>query len=296
MNKKDWYKVGGMLVLPIAADQFFKWLFALWLGGKEMMLGPIGLSIKQKTLNLAGQFNITEYIAVVSSFGFCVFFLFLFFVLNAVITQKALGLRLSAALFTAGMLSDAGDVLFRGGVVNWIKLMGLQINFSDIYIFAGALLTLFFCIKDRAVLFRKHNLRKKMFVEKDQYIFCFYTLAFWLFLNSAFYIFFFSFIKIIFNHFVTASPILQSQIVSIFSVLFFILSACFLLIMIAFAVYLSNKIYGPVYAFKKYIKDIFLNGHDQRPFKLRKGDHFKDLPDLIQSLRSKYLEKEEKDK
>ena len=291
MNKKDWYMVTGMLIVPVLLDQLLKQLFARLPAGWEAMLGPVGLSVNQETMALSNQFNIAEYITVVSSFSFSLFFLFLFFVLNTVLTHKIMGFRLSCALFTAGMLGDGLDTAFRGGAFNWIQCFGLNINLTDIYIVVGSLLTLFFCIKNRALLFRKDNVRKKMFIEKDQYRFCFYMLFCWLLLNCALYIFFFSFIKIIFNHFVTVSPILQNQIMSIFSLLFCILSLCFLLIMSAFSIYLSNKIYGPVYAFKKYIKDVFLSGEAERPFKLRHGDHFKDLPDLVSKMQAKYLEK-----
>ena len=291
MNKKDWCMVTGMLILPVLLDQMLKQLFARLPNGSEMMLGPVGVAINQEQAALSSSFNIAEYITVVSSFSFSIFFLFLFFVLNTALPHKVMGFRLSCAFFTAGLLGDGVDTLFRGGGFNWIKLFGLSMNLTDIYIVVGTVLTVFFCIKNRALLFRKNNVRKKMFIEKDQYRFCFYTLFCWLFLNCALYIFFYSFIKIIFKHFVTVAPVLQSQIMSVFSLLFCILSLCFLLIMSAFSIYLSNKIYGPVYAFKKYIKDIFLNGEADRPFHLREGDHFKDLPDLISKMRAKYLEK-----
>ena len=205
-----------------------------------------------------------------------------------------MGFRVGIAFFIAGMLGDSIDMIFRGASQNWIKLFNAYVNLTDVYILIGIVLTVFFCIRDRSILFRKHNLRKKMLVEKDQTIFCFHILFSYLLFIGASFIFFLSFIKVIFNHFVQISPDLQSQLIRVFFVLFSILSICFLLIMVAFSLYLSNKIYGPVYAFKKYIRDVFLSGLPVRPFKLREGDHFSDIPDLVDQLQSKYI-KEEKE-
>ena len=292
MSKKDWIIIVGVLVLPIALDQVFKTVVAMALeGGKQVMLGPIGFIVHQNPIVFMEQFNIIQYISAISPFGFSVFFFFLFFVLNMILVQRLMGLRIGVALFVAGMAGESMDIIFREGVLNWIYLLNIHFNLSDVYIFTGVILTLFFCFKDYSLIFQKNNLRSKMLIEKDQYKFCWQVLLPYLLLICAYFVFSISFIKIVINRFVSDGAVLQSNIVTIFLILFCILSLCFLFIALTWTVYLSNKIYGPVYAFKKYIKDVLLNGEKDRPFKLRKGDFFTDLPDLSQKLKDKYKDK-----
>ena len=296
MNKKEWYTlIVGALALPVLIDQLTKWIALLLLSESIPTSELIGFGIYKEALILSGQFNISQYVKIVSSFGFSMLFLLLFFVLNLMLVQRVIGFRVGIAVFVAGMIGESIDMIFYGASQNWVKLFNAYVNLTDLYILLGVVLTVFFCIKDRAILFRKNNLRKKMLVEKDQTIFCFYILFSYLLFIGAVFIFFLSFIKIIFNGFLEVSPDLQSQLIKVFFVLFSILCMCFLLITCAFSLYISNKIYGPVYAFKKYMRDVFILGLPVRPFKLRAGDHFNDIPELVEQLQSKYIYKEKKE-
>ena len=80
----------------------------------------------------------------------------------------------------------------------------------------------------------------------------------------------------------------QNHLLLVGLLFFALLAVCFLVIIFGFVVYISNKIYGPVYAFKKYVKEVFVSGEPDRPFNLRKGDHFNDLQDLAGQLKDKY--------
>ena len=273
-------------------DQLIQPLMASLLQNKEILLGPIGFSLERVPFTIGNPMDISQYILSISSFGFCIIFIFLFFVLNIVLTDRLMNIRLSMALFTAGMLGSGIDMIFKENIFNYIVLFNVHMNLQDIYIVLGSLLTLIYAIQNRSILFRKNNLRRILFVERDQYIFCFHILIGYLLCICAFYTFFFSFMKIVFSYFTDISSMQEGQIMTIFSVLYFVLSLSFFLIMIAFAAFLSNKIYGPVYAFKKHIRDVFLNKQNNRPFKLREGDHFKDMQDLITQLKSEYLKEQ----
>ena len=295
MNKKDWYLlVIGGLVLPILFDQLTKWIAVSLLGDSTITLGFIGFKIYTEALVISNKLNIAQYVKIISSFGFSIFFLFLFFVLNLMLTKKIIGFRVGIAIFVAGMLSDTVDMVFHGASQDWITLIGTHFNLSDLYLLIGSFLVLFFCIKDRAFIFRKNELRKTILIEKDQTVFLFNMLFTYILFIGAVFVFFLSFIKIIFNHFVPIEQDTETLLIRVFLILFLILSICFLLITLAFLLYMSNKIYGPVYAFKKYIRDVFIQGLPVRPFKTRTGDHFTDLPELIGELRSKYIKEEKK--
>lgn len=291
MKKKDWIIIAGVLVLAIVFDQAIKEFMTIVLKNESVQIGPIGFVVNQTPFVFMDQINILGYISAISPFGFSVFFLLLLFVLNLILVQRLMGLRIGVTLFVAGMMGESLDIVFRGGVLDWLGLFNIHFNLSDIYIFVGVIMTLFFTVKDRSLIVQKNNLRKKMFIEKEQYTFCYQVLFPYLLFAFAYCIFSVSFIKIVINRFVEIAPSLQSNIIMIFLLLFAILSMCFLLIVLGFTIYLSNKIYGPVYAFKKYIKDVLLHDGEDRPFNLRKGDHFVDLPELAKQIKAKYKNK-----
>ena len=61
----------------------------------------------------------------------------------------------------------------------------------------------------------------------------------------------------------------------------------------AFFFYLSNKIYGPLYAFEKYLKAL-IKGEKPKKLKLRKNDQFKHLEDLAQEIKKQWDKKAKK--
>ena len=296
MKKKDWIIIAGILVLAVVFDQVLKELAEVALKNNSIKIGPLGFTVQETPFVLMDQLNILGYISAISPFGFSVFFLLLLFVLNLILVQRLMGLRIGVTLFVAGMMGESLDIMFRGGVLDWMTFFKMYFNLSDVLIFVGVIMTLFFAVKDRSLIIQKHNLRRKMFIEKEQYTFCYQVLFPYFLFAFAYCIFSVSFIKIVINRFVEISPVLQSNIITIFLLLFFILSMCFLLIVLGFTIYLSNKIYGPVYAFKKYIKEVLLCDGEDRPFKVRKGDHFMDLPDLAQQINAKYYKGKNKGK
>ena len=294
MSKKDWKIVIGVLLGSLLVDQLGKIIALAALDNNSYSLGPVGLSVHKGTHFLLTQLDIFEYVTTMASFGFSSFFLFLFFVLNLVITKKLLDFRIAMALFTAGMLGGGADMVFQGSIISWIVFFDRYLSLADLYVVMGTGLTLYYSIKYRSVIFHKNNMRSKIFIERDQYVFCFYVLFSYLIFVAAYCLFSLIFIKMVVGHFVAGAQYmgLESKLEKVFLTLYFILSFAFFIIMTMFTVYVSNKVYGPVYAFKKYIRDVLLFDGNVRSFKLRKGDHFEDLSDLASQLTDKYREEE----
>jgi len=275
MNKKVWWISGIVLIGLCAIDQISKSV-ALVLKGNVPLPSEALSAVSGSQLLL----NISTPVSAV----LC---LFILFVMNLVIIKPLIGLKTSMAIFVAGLLSDSIDKTIRGGSLNELTVFSL--NLTDIYIIVGFLSAIFFCIKDRSEIFHKNSLRKTMLIEKDQYKFCAYMLATYAIFSFSFGVFLYGFLEMAFSQTVNhIPPALKNQLVYAFLALFFCVLIGQLLLLIGFMVWLSNKIYGPVYAFKKYLNDILLSEQEIRPFNLRKGDHFNDLPELATKLRSKY--------
>ncbi len=285
MQKKDWRIVFGVLILSALLIPLSRWIVSLSLGGSgSIMLGPVGFMITES----AHSFDITEYKKILTSSIFSGFFLFLFFVLNLILVQKLLGLRLSLVLFIVGILSDSLDSVLYGSTLDWLTIYGRHFNLADLYILAGVASMIYFCIRDQSIIFKRNSLRKKMFIDKDQYIFCVLILCSYFVFIIGMGLFFLIFTKMILVHFMQVPQNIQSHLLVVGLLFFSLLAICFLIIIFGFVVYISNKIYGPVYAFKKYVREVFVSGEADRPFKLRKGDHFNDLQDLAGQLKGKY--------
>ena len=274
MKKQDWFIVTGVLVLLSVLDQLVQWF-------------NMGASQSFFSVDV---FAVRFYKTIVFNSIVGLYFLCLFFLVNFILIGRFLGLRLALSLFTAGMLGDSLSIFFHSSAVRagLFQIGGIDIEFSYIYIVLGSLLTLFFIVRDHSLIFNKNNLRKTLIIEKNQYIFCFYVILPYLLFVFGFYMFFHIFIQISLASTSRVSLGAQSQIINNFFSLFSVLSLCFLLTLVIFIFYLSNKIYGPVYAFKKYIKDVLIkNKAKDQPFKLRGGDHFQDLPELAEELRQR---------
>lgn len=286
MQKKDWYIILGVFIFSFLLIQLSRWVFSVSLGGESVMLGPFGFVVSEE-IRLS---SFVEYKKMLTSTFFGVFFLFLFFVLNLILAQRLMGLRVSLTLFTVGVLSESLNSIFYENTLNWLVVYGRHFNLSDLYIVAGVISMIYICVKDRLIIFRKNNLRKKMFVDKDQYTFCFYMLFSYFIFLFGMGMFFLVFIKIVLEYFVQTSQTVHNGLTSVALLSFSLLSICSLITITYFLIYVSNKIYGPVYAFKKYVRDHFLSegAEEDRPFKLRKGDHFGDLQDLAGQLKAKY--------
>ena len=272
MKKQDWFIVTGVLLGLCLLEQVVQWAMS-----PDMVQRPA----------LSGQFHLGMeiYKNIIFSSFFGLFFLCLFLLLNFILKEKLIGFRLALAVFTAGMLGESLGFLIQGSMGHIFQVGGLRVGLSHFYIFIGVLSTVFFSVKDFSLIFNKDSVRKKLLIEKDQYAFCFYVILPYFLFIGGFYMFFHVFIQMVLS-FAPRMPInTRNDIINTFFSLFSTLSLCFLLTLTLFIVYLSNKVYGPVYAFKKYIRDVFLKGEADRTLKFRSADHFQELVGLAKELK-----------
>ena len=290
MSKKDWLIVVSVIVVSLFLDGFSRWFFSIVLKNNNFMLGPIGLAFSEG-VNLSSVIGYKKIIfsAVLSSIS-----LIIFCIINLMLVQRLLGFRVGLALVTSGLIGETIGVFFGKTITSWLVLFKVYLNLTDIYLIVGAFITIFFCIKCRSTIFRKNNLRTKIFIDPGQYVFCFYVLFTYFIFTVSAGMFFIIFLKSYSLQTNTSMFLSHNNTIGFFLVLFFILFSCFFFVMFLAMVYFSNKIYGPVYAFKKYVRGVILTeSPEDRPFNLRKGDHFLDLVDVARELKDKYGKKKQ---
>ena len=172
-------------------------------------------------------------------------------------------------------------------ILNWIEYNGYTFDGNFLLIILAVVLLLYY------FLFTGNKLggfkRNQIFIMKEQSHFFLYVLGGYLAQMVLLGFFSWFFLKVLFDSSMeNMSPEVQSQILVMFLVMFFCFSICVLLYLSLLIARLSNRIYGPVYGFQKYVRDVFLFKGPLRSFKLREGDHFRDLVWLAKDLQEKY--------
>ena len=190
------------------------------------------------------------------------------------------------SLVFGGWMSNLIDRLHQAYVLDYIRWDFLNhivyFNLADAFQTCGWIFFIQQVIHLRADILKRNERRKRWFVlNKFQYQFLgFFTLVFVLMT-----VFFLLLIKQVLFLFGVLDNSLIKEISSTFFIgTLFALGFLYFSIGLFFA-YFSNKVYGPIYAFEKYMKELIAGKSDSRDFRLRQGDHFKSLEVLARDIK-----------
>ena len=275
------------LLLPLCVlDQMFSHsIIPSLLEGKSIDFGVFVLSIPAETDIVGIVYLKKSLIAII----FSSIMVLAYFLTNSFFTAPITGFRIGMTILVSGFITDVVSVIRGLTTQKWLHVADWSLSISQLYIILGCLVTLFFCIYHSNIVFKKNRFRKKLIIEKDQFKFCFNILASFFLFAVSIGVFFFISIKMLFAYLVENVPESIKQNVPITMLLLYIITACCFFIFVSiFTIYLSNKVYGPVFAFKKYLKEVFITGDPVRNFHLREGDHFDDFPTIIKQMNDKY--------
>ena len=212
--------------------------------------------------------------------------LFYYLVLLFFARQKFYTLQVACSFLFAGFASNLFNKISQFYVLDYIKWslghnMTLYFNMADVFQMMGWILFISQLILNHRLIWKKEEKRRSFFIlKKYQYQFLAYCTAIFVLVSVFFILFsyqFFSFLD--FN----GSYDLKSLSFFFFLMLFFLLAFIYFFIGLFF-IYVSNKIYGPVFAFEKYIRKL-LKGEEPGDFKLRSHDQFKNLQVLAQDIK-----------
>ncbi len=281
-----------LLILPYLLDQTFQWITDQT-GG--FSLGFFGLELSHTPgFFLEHFYSASPELKSLYFFGIGFYLISLFILVYFVFLKRSLQIPYWVAFFLGGLLGYFLDGLTHSNIVYWFYLFGFQSSLSFIFMSVGCigiLVTSFQAISQQ----KKSEARKQIFVMDDQYNFCIsiaLTYIIYIISMGCFsYVFISNLMYTQINEMPTTASV-QSLItrgLSFYLFLFIILSSILCIMFSFFIVNLSNKIYGPIYAFKKYIQEALISkkGSD-RVFKLRRLDHFKFLEELAQQLKNSH--------
>ena len=215
-----------------------------------------------------------------------VLFLFYYVVFLILTPKKFYYLQIGLSLLFAGFASNLINKFLDFYVIDFIKWSPLNVyfNLADIFQTSGWLVILFQLIVLKKHIWRENERRKSFLVMKNfQIQFLAYCSSIFVLVSVFFILLNYQFINFIS---LTEGQDLKQLSFAFFSYCFFILIIIYFSIGIFF-LYISNKVFGPVYAFERYIKELLNNKNLKKDFKLRKNDQFKQLEGLAKDIKDK---------
>ena len=216
---------------------------------------------------------------------FCLFS-FYYILLLIFIPKPFYYLQVGITVLFSGFTSNFINKLSNGYVLDFISWHPFQnitfyFNLADIFQTLAWLFILIQIFSLRKLIWRKNEKRTRFFIKSAyQFEFIGYaSLAF--FCLSAF-------LLLISYQYITFMEVTNYTNINEFKVSFLkysfvmLFALCFLIGI--FFLYFSNKIYGPLYAFEKYIKAL-IKGDNPKDLQFRKNDQLKHLEGLAQDIK-----------
>lgn len=217
------------------------------------------------------------------------FYVYLFFIFYQPISSL---FKWAFTLLASGLTSNLMDRIQKGYVVDFISLdwfpaATFYLNTADVFQTIGWILLAYGIITNRKKIWKINEQRKTLIIMKDhQMNFVFYLLTTVLSVSTFFILIQYQITKHI-EHIKNTSQDSLATTYFTNNIIVIFLLVVIVPVVVGLAIYFSNKIYGPIYAFKKYVY-LLIEGKNPPPFKLRKNDQMKkELEKLAQDLAKK---------
>lgn len=296
MKRKDWFLVIFSLLLVVLIDQVSKnWAINTqerWFGFFHVIL----IHNHGAMLGLFSDLPAVLRIVTLSTSG--VFLLSIYAIIQYMIPQRLLILRVGLSLLVGGILGNVLDRILYGFVIDFmaVQLQGWHSpiwNLADVIQWFGYGLIVFSVIKHGEILWPGNNIRKVFWINKRfqiKYSALFMSVG--LFLTLISLVFSYTYLKVTIEEISGHNPILIDKFSQPFLYSFLFLSITFSIVLFIIGKMISHRIAGPLYAFERFLIEV-LDGKgltkSGAALKLRAGDDFKHLEALAEKIKSKLL-------
>jgi len=277
----------SLVFFVIALDQLLKLLFK----HKPFDTAEfLGFSIVKPVKNIyflfgfkvTGEYFFIHLALICITLVFCFYYFIFMFWTDS---KKLKVLKLAVTFLLGAWLSNLIDKLHQGYVLDYIKWNVLDetlyFNLADLFQSLAWIFIIHQMVHLRHDILRYNERRRHWFVShKLQYQFlAYFTLIF--LIMAVFFILLIKQVLFVFG----LSDISVIKEVGFAFLLGTLVGLAFLYFFIGlFFAYLSHKIYGPVYAFEKHIRECLKGQPERKNFRLRKGDQFKNLEKLASDI------------
>ena len=291
---KNLFGLTSLIGLLVFFDQAVKTLVSKFASeGLQSFLGFSLVKIYNQNLVFGIELKQIELILQQNIFNVTFsFFIFFYFLILLYLKNRQMLFQIGITLLSSGALSNLYDKLSQGQVLDFIQFkignFALFFNLADIFQSLGWCIILYVLLRSRKLIWRKLERRKYQFLEvfgRDQKEFIIYMLI----VLFSIGVYFSLFLPYYFASLGLASQSQNFETLYQFKFYFLFMYLVFCSIVLAVTVYISIKIYGPVYAFYKKVRAL-INDNDDSEFILRDGDHFKELLGLYKEIK-KHIKK-----
>lgn len=223
-------------------------------------------------------------------------FIIFFGLIQLVLPERLIWLRLGFAILLGGLLGNVIDRLTMGHVVDFIifgpkEVIYYVLNLADLFQITGCLLIIYNVVAHYDIIWPKNNKRKQKWVNPGfQKRFILYNFTILSSISLVLLVFTFSFLKVTLNEYLGFDNEISENIYLLFLRLYLIINVVLFMCYFMIALIASHRIAGPVYAFKKYTDELLNHTHLQdfdRPLVLRKNDEFEELVELSQAIKER---------
>ena len=294
MKEKKWFWIILAYSLPVLLDQLCK-LALQGVSHAPALFGPIGFFYSYADLN-SSQASAVES-QIIHSIVACVLAIFMavcFVLIHFIFTHKHIWLRLSFSFLFGGFYSLIIDHILFAKTINNISLNSAHtifpFNLAILFILIGACVFAYCLILDHKMVFQQKYLRRQFLLKnKNQNQFLIITLSCFTCIYLIFAGLMGVYFKISLSEISTNSALTAELSRNLYFLIFiiYLLSATLTFIV---SLFLSHRIYGPVYGFQSYMRVLF-EGKASYAFKTRDKDHFKELEKTAEYVRSRLTRK-----
>ena len=295
MSKTDKFFIFIVIFAVLLVDQITK----SWVAGLDDLV-DFGFVRFFPTYNKAAFWGIFENLPQnLKQVGLATFggvFIIFYGVIQLVIPERLIWLRLGFSILLGGMLGNVIDRLTMGHVVDFIifgpkEVIYYVLNLADLFQITGCLLIIYNLVSQYDIIWPKNNKRKQKWVSPGfQRRFILYNFTILSAISMVLLVFTFSFLKVTLNEYLGFDNEISEHIYLLFLRLYLIINCVLFMCFFVIALIASHRIAGPVYAFKKYTNELLNHTHLQdfdRPLVLRKNDEFEELVELSQAIKER---------
>ena len=295
MSKKDKIIIFFVIFVVILADQLTK----MWVLGLDD-LSDFGILRFFPTYNKAafwGIFaNLPQNIKQVGLATFGSVFIIFFGLIQQIIPDRIIWLRVGFSILLGGLLGNVIDRLYHGHVIDFIifgpkEVIYFVVNLADLFQISGFLMIVYNVTANFDIIWTKSNKRKQKWVnppfQKRYILFNFTLLAS---ISLVLFVFTFSFLKVTLNEYLGYNSEISEQIYQLFLRLYLLINFVLFLCYFVISLIASHRIAGPVYAFRKYTHDLLNHTHLQdfnKQLVFRQNDEFEELMELSQAIKER---------
>lgn len=290
MRRIDWLLVLGLVPVAWALDQATK-AWALQTLIQPYFYGPFGFVLHENAGAIFGTFaDLPPLLRIVSLSTGGVFLAFIYGAIQHLLPSRSLPFRIGLSLLLGGILGNVTDRIIHGHIFDFLVLklpFGISpaYNLADMIQWIGYSTVIYGLIRDGSLFWPSDTIRKRKWVKPQfQLKYCLTLIAIGAGFSAINGVFVYTFLKVTIDDLSPVSTlVMEDRFLNPFLQIYAVMSVAFLFSLFILGRILSHRTAGPIYAFDQYLQDL-IQGND-RAFRVRQGDEFKELESLAEALR-----------